>query len=95
MLSRSGDAFSQLKQVEQRKYINAVLMLWVMKDMLIMSFAGVCDSADACRRARKTSLKRENGSLFCTFHNSVSFDSESASSLCLVYKMKCRRAACC
>lgn len=89
MLSRSGDAFSQLKQVGQRKYINAVLMLWVMKDMLIMSFAGVCDSADACRRARKTSLKR------APFTIGVSFDSETASSLCLVYKIKCRRAACC
>lgn len=95
MRSRSGDAFSPLKQVEQRKYINAVLMLWVMKDMLIMSFAGVCDSADACRRARKTSLNPENGSLFCTFRDRVPFDSETAPSLCLLYEMKCRRAACC
>lgn len=48
MLSTTGDAFSQLEQVKQRKYLNMVLMLWVMKDTLIMSFARVCDSADAC-----------------------------------------------
>lgn len=58
MLRRTIDAFSQLEQVDQRKYINALLMLWVTKDTRIMSFAGVYDSADACASV-KTSLKTE------------------------------------